>query len=148
MQFPYLFGWIWTTVDQHLCQLRGQSCSFTSHAASLVLKFDSIYQAVISFVIHLYIWLFLFHRNPVICRLSEGNSCVLRYMKNPIAWPLPCFVYVNSSYIQAVWDKLSGLLWLLKFGLGSLWPLLHKIVFYFLCDSCLPSCDLGQSAFQ
>lgn len=67
---------------------------------------NSIYQAVISFVIHLYIWLFLFHRNPVISRLSEGSSCAVRCMKNSIAWPLPCFVYVNTSYIQAVWYKL------------------------------------------
>lgn len=71
-----------------------------------MLKLTPVYQAAISFVIHFYIWLFLFHRNPVISRLSEGNSCALRYTKNSIARALPCFVYVNTSYIQAVWDKL------------------------------------------
>lgn len=94
---------MWATVAQHLCQLRSIllfhfPCSFSN------VEINSICQAVTSFVIPLCIWLFLFHRNPVISRLSEGNGCA--DTENSIAWPLPCFVFVTTSHIQAVWDKL------------------------------------------
>lgn len=103
LQCPCSAGWMWAAADQHLCQLRSIllfhfPCSFSN------VEISSICQAVTSFVIPLCIWLFLFHRNPVISRLSEGNGCA--DTENSLAWPLPCFVFVNTSDIQAVWDKL------------------------------------------